>query len=67
MPRNRYRGSRACYRMGTFDRLDDFEPFKVWMPEREGLTLAGLLVRGAELPGFGPGVEVFFRRPYGVR
>jgi hypothetical protein len=53
--------------MGIFDRLDDFEPFKVWMPEREGLTLAGLLVRGAELPGFGPGAEIFFRRPYGVR
>jgi hypothetical protein len=53
--------------MGIFDRPDDFEPFKVWMPEREGLTLADLLVRGAELPGFGPAVEIFFRRRYGVR
>ena len=43
--------------MRIFDRLDDFEPFKVGMPERERLALAGLLVSGAELPGFGPGAE----------
>src|ERR1700732_3003310 len=54
-------------RMRIFDRLDDFEPFKVGMPERERLALAGLLVSGAELPGFGPGAEIFLRRPYGVR
>ena len=53
--------------MRIFDRLDDFEPFKVRMPEREGLTLASLLVGGVELPGFGPDVEIYFRRPYGVR
>jgi len=53
--------------MRIFDRLDDFEPFKVGMPERERLALAGLLVSGAELPGFGPGAEIFLRRPDGVR
>jgi hypothetical protein len=35
--------------MRIFDRLDDFEPFKVGMPERERLALAGLLVSGADL------------------
>ena len=53
--------------MRIFDRLDDFEPLEFWMPESERLALAGLLVGGAELPGFGPGAEIFLRRPYRVR
>jgi hypothetical protein len=53
--------------MRTFDRLDDFERSQVEMPEHERLALASLLVGGAELPGFGPGAEIFLRRPYGVR
>jgi hypothetical protein len=55
------------WRMRTFDRLDDFERSQVGMPEHERLALASLLVGGAELPGFGPGAEIFLRRPYGVR
>jgi hypothetical protein len=46
----------------VFDGLDDFEPFKVGMPERERLSLASLLVGSAELPGLGPGAEIFLRR-----
>ena len=54
-------------RMRTFDRLDDFEPLQVWIPERERRALASLLVGGAELPGLGPGAEFFLRRLHGVR
>ena len=53
--------------MRISDRLDDFEPFKVGMSERERLALASLLVGGAELPGFVPCAEIFLRRPNGVR
>jgi hypothetical protein len=53
--------------MSIFDRLDDFEPFEFWMPERERLSLASLLVGSAELPGLGPSAEIFLRRPRGVR
>jgi hypothetical protein len=49
-------------RVRVFDGLDDFEPFEFWMPERERLSLASLLVGSAELPGLGPGAEIFLRR-----
>lgn len=55
-------------RVRVFDCLDDFEPFEFRMPERERLSLASLLAVGsAELPGLGPGAEIFLRRPRGVR
>ena len=54
-------------RVRVFDCLDDVEPFKVWMPERERHSLVSLRVGSAELPGLGPGAETFLRRPRGVR
>jgi hypothetical protein len=53
--------------MGIFDRLDDFAPFELWMPEVSGPALAGLPVNGAELPGCGTGEEILLRRSYRVQ
>ena len=50
-----------------FDRLYDFEPFEFRVPEREWFAFAGLLVGSAEMLRFGPGNEIFLRRPYRVR
>lgn len=53
--------------MRNFDCLDDLEPFEFRVPERERLALAGRLMGGAELPGFGLENEILLRCPYRVR